>query len=144
MSNVIDRAYVLRAKIESMAEETIDDSEAVAYIELFPLWTPELAACARGYKVRDEGNLYQAIHPIVDVSQNRKPSEDIGNIQWQKIDGSGDEYPEWHQYVPGVGEPWRIGSKCTHNDKRWIATQGDASGINSWEPGVYGWEVVEE
>lgn len=142
MSDIIDRAYILRSKIELMAVETIDDSEAAEFIELFPMWTSELSECDRGYKVRDEGNLYQAIHPIVDVSHNRKPSEDANNIQWQKIDGSGDEYPEWHQYVPGVGEPWRIGSKCTHNNKRWVCTLSDADGINVWEPGVYGWEEV--
>ena len=88
--------------------------------------------------------MYQAIHPLVDVSQNRKPSEDVDHLQWQKIDGSGDEYPEWHQYVPGVGEPWRIGDKCTHKGQRWLCALGDAEGINSWEPGVYGWDVVLE
>ena len=49
---------------------------------------------------------------------------------------------EWHQYIPGVGDPWIVGSKCTHNDKRWICTAGDASGTNVWEPGVYGWDEV--
>ena len=144
MSNIIDRAYVLRAKIESMAGDMItDDTEAMEYIELFPIWTASLSSCPRGYKVRDEGNLYQAIHPLTVVSQNRKPSGEDGSNQWQKIDNSGDEYPEWHEYIPGVGEPWHIGDKCTHNGQRWTCTLGNAAGTNTWEPGVYGWEVVQ-
>lgn len=144
MGDIIDRARILRSKIESMAETAITtDDESIEYIELFPAWTPELSQCDRGYRVRDEGDLYQAIHPLVDVSQNRKPSEDTGKIQWQKISSSA-EWPEWHQYIPGVGEPWRVGSKCTHNDKRWVCVAGNADGINTWEPGVYGWnEWVE-
>lgn len=143
MSTIIDRAHILRQKIESMAEEVItDDTEAVEFMELFPIWNDQMSEFDRGYRVRDEGDLYQSIHPIVDVSQNRKPSEDTTNQLWQKINGSGEEYPEWHQYIAGVGEPWVIGDKCTHNGKKWLCVLGDANGVNSWEPGVYGWDEV--
>jgi hypothetical protein len=57
----------------------------------------------------------------------------------------------WKAVVVGV-QPWvqptgahdvyHIGDRVTHNGSTWECTAGDASGANSWEPGVYGWTKV--
>lgn len=46
-------------------------------------------------------------------------------------------YP-WEQ--PDSTNPYKKGDKVTHNGKVWISTTNG----NVWEPGIYGWEVVEE
>ncbi|HIX15981.1 MAG TPA: hypothetical protein H9740_09725 [Candidatus Hungatella pullicola] len=57
-----------------------------------------------------------------------------------------EEYPEWYKW-DGLGNcPWQTGSKCTHNEKKWVSKVDN----NIWEPGAEGvhetiWEeVVEE
>lgn len=50
-------------------------------------------------------------------------------------------YQAWEQrFAP----PWyRIGDKVTHNGQNWECTAADANGDNVWEPGVYGWVVID-
>lgn len=48
--------------------------------------------------------------------------------------GDPEEWPAWYAW-DGVGPvPWKNGSKCTHNGKKWV------SGVdnNVWEPGGIG------
>jgi hypothetical protein len=50
----------------------------------------------------------------------------------------------------GKADPWKqptgghnaynIGDVVTYQGKTWVCVAGDASGKNSWAPGVYGWE----
>lgn len=49
-----------------------------------------------------------------------------------------EEYPEWVQPA-GAHDAYAKGAKVSHNGKKWVST-ADA---NVWEPGVYGWEVIE-
>lgn len=66
-----------------------------------------------------------------------------------------EEHQQEHVFVPpGVTapEPWKqpegehdayqIGDVVLHNDQVWECVEGDGSGNNVWEPGVFGWEVV--
>lgn len=39
-----------------------------------------------------------------------------------------------------VLDAYNNGAKVSHNGFHWINTYGDG---NSWEPGVYGWDLVE-
>lgn len=57
-----------------------------------------------------------------------------------------DEYPVWEAWN-GIGpNPWQNGSKCSHNEMRWVSQVDN----NIWEPGAEGvhetiWmEVTEE
>jgi hypothetical protein len=34
------------------------------------------------------------------------------------------------------------GDRCTHEGSEWVVTQADGAGNNVWEPGVFGWTVV--
>ena len=49
-----------------------------------------------------------------------------------------DQYDTYKLVNPFNGKP----DQCTHNGKTWVVTQGDGSGNNTWEPGVFGWEEV--
>jgi hypothetical protein len=63
--------------------------------------------------------------------------------------------------TPGVAEPWQQPldqfdaylledpftgqpEEALHNGKRWRVNEADASGLNSWEPGVFGWIEIGE
>jgi hypothetical protein len=39
---------------------------------------------------------------------------------------------------PFTGQP----ETCTHNGFTWKVTQADGSGLNIWEPSVFGWSKV--
>ena len=45
--------------------------------------------------------------------------------------------PEWEQ--PDSTNPYKKGDKVTHNGSVWISDVD----LNTWEPGVYGWSLVE-
>lgn len=45
--------------------------------------------------------------------------------------------PAWEQ--PDSTNTYKTGDKVSHNGKTWISIVDN----NSWEPGVYGWEVIE-
>lgn len=48
------------------------------------------------------------------------------------------EHPEWVQ--PGGHNTYSAGAIVRHDGQLWVNTHGDGNG---WEPGVYGWEVIE-
>lgn len=49
-----------------------------------------------------------------------------------------DQYDAYKLVNPFNGKP----DQCTHNGFTWKVTQGDGSGNNTWEPGVFGWTEV--
>lgn len=50
-----------------------------------------------------------------------------------------EEFPEWQPW-DGIQRPipWQFGSKCSHNEKKWISKVAN----NVWEPGALGTEQV--
>ena len=38
-------------------------------------------------------------------------------------------------------DAYNVGDIVWYQDQLWICTKGDASGKNSWAPGVFGWEA---
>ena len=68
---------------------------------------------------------------------------------WEVYSGSEEPEPDPDPEVPSYEEwtgtkTYKIGDIVSHNGQLWICTQGDASGNNSWEPGIYGWEQYTE
>ena len=49
-----------------------------------------------------------------------------------------DQYDAYYVTNPFTGEPDQV----THNGQQWAVSEGDAAGLNVWEPGVFGWVVV--
>lgn len=49
--------------------------------------------------------------------------------------------PEWVQPTGGH-DVYHVGDIVTYQGKTWKCVAGDASGANSWAPGVYGWQVI--
>ncbi len=92
--------------------------------------------------LKHEGVLYKTIHPIRGGVDNSSPPESpelytrIGAISGGEI-----AIEEWRQPT-GEHDAYKIGDKVLHKGQTWVCTLGDGAGLNSWEPGVYGWEVV--
>ena len=48
------------------------------------------------------------------------------------------QFTAYYLHNPFTGLPDQV----THNGKTWYVSQGDAAGMNIWEPGVFGWLEV--
>ena len=125
-----------------MAEnEMIDDITILENSDLFIQWDEHFRTDARNVIVSEvvdgEVWLFRNVHPIIDGSQNIRPSRDNGQM-WTRIGRPGEEYPEWVRPL-GAHDAYMAGARVTHNGKRWVNTHGN---FNTWEPGIFGWSEV--
>ena len=125
-----DEALAFRQKIEQAAS-LIDDENALALVELFPLWVINKAVIA-GDRVQDEGVLYKCIQAHT-TQAGWKPKNTPA--LWTKI--SVEEWPEWAQPL-GAHDAYMKDSKVSFNSKHWMSIVDN----NVWQPGVYGWVEV--
>ena len=51
-------------------------------------------------------------------------------------------YPEWSQPL-GASDAYELGDVVSYKGNIWECTEADAGGKNSWEPGVFGWTIIE-
>lgn len=120
----------------------LSDEDALEAVELFPIWAPNThyeKEDGKDVRVRDPENgfLYKLIPEIHDSLENWPPR--LVPAIWTRIDEPGEEWPEWRQPT-GAQDAYASGAKVSHNGKHWINIYGDG---NVWEPGVYGWNLVE-
>ena len=131
---LIEKARQLRAYIEK-ASASLDDTDALNAIELYPVWADDVSYVA-GDRVRYDGVLYkclQAHTSQADWSPDAAPS------LWAKVLIPDETViPAWEQ--PGSTNPYSKGDKVTHNGKIWTSTVDN----NVWTPGVFGWTEVSE
>lgn len=132
-----ERAYQLRELIEK-AVESLDDTDALEAVELFPVWKSD-THYEKSARVKDpeDGLLYRLV-PDEHDSQADWPPHLVPAI-WVRIDEPGEEWPEWRQPT-GAHDAYSAEAKVSHNGQHWINAHGDG---NVWEPGVYGWDLVE-
>ena len=129
--SIIDRAKMLRARIESMAKD-LTDEDALETIELFPTWKADTPYVAN-YRVRYNDVLYKCVQAHTSQSDW---TPDITPALWTRV--SIDEFPEWVQPT-GVQDAYMIGDKVTYNNKHWESYVDN----NVWKPDVYGWNEIE-
>jgi len=131
MSKIIDKAKYLRAKIEELAE-TLTDEVALQYVSLFKDWATDTS-----YLVDDRVKYNDVLYKCVQAHTSQDSwTPDLTPALWVVV--SIEEWPEWVQPM-GAQDAYMTGDKVTHNEKHWISTADN----NVWEPGVYGWELVE-
>lgn len=136
MSDIIERARALRAKIEELATEHLDDGEAESYAELFPAWN-SAAEYAAGEKVRYEGKVYKCLQ--AHTAQAGWTAEDAPSLWAEVLAGQdGSAIGKWTQ--PDSTNPYMSGDKVTYNGK----TYESAIDNNVWSPEAYpaGWREV--
>lgn len=127
-----EKAYTLRAMIEK-ASESLDDTDALEAVELFPNWS-EAAEYAVGDRVRYDGILYKCLQ--AHTAQSTWNPVDAVSLWARVLIPDPEVIPEWIQ--PDSTNPYMKGDKVKHLDKTWVSDVDN----NVWEPSVYGWSEV--
>lgn len=128
-----EHAYKLRELLHK-ASASLSDEDALEGIELFPIWDESLAYNV-GDRVRFEGTLYRCLQ--AHTAQSGWNPVDATSLWARVLIPDPEVIPEWIQ--PDSTNPYMTGDKVTHNGQTWISTIDN----NVWEPGVYGWDIVE-
>lgn len=126
-----EHARRLRRFIEALSV-TLTDEEALEGVELFPMWHSG-HSYETGDRIQYDGVLYKCVQAHT-AQDDWTP--DITPALWVVV--SVDEWPEWVQ-PQGAHDAYSMGDKVSHAEKHWVSEM-DA---NIYEPGVYGWEMVE-
>jgi hypothetical protein len=135
-NNLSSQLVPLSIVFVQMAQDgNLDDVTISEHPDLFTEWTENWTGKANSI-VRDGDALYRSIHDVTNVAQNTRPSETPS--MWMMVADPTEEYPEWVQPI-GSHDSYEIGDKVTHDNKKWVS---EVDG-NVWQPGVYGWAVVE-
>jgi len=130
-SSIIEKARYLRAKIEALAE-TLSDEEGLQFVPLFKNW-----AVGNSYAVGDRVKFNDVLYKCVQAHTSQADwTPDLTPALWTVV--SIEDWPEWIQPT-GAQDAYMKDDKVSHNSKHWISTADN----NVWEPGVYGWEEVD-
>lgn len=130
-----EKARQLRPLIEKAAV-SLDDSDALEAVELFPLWAAGVAY-ALDVRVRFEGKLYKCVQ--AHTSQEDW-TPDITPALWVDV-AEPHTIPVWRQPT-GAQDAYRIGDLVhypTADDPVYRCTID----YNVYAPDVTGWELVE-
>lgn len=129
------KARALRALIEK-ASASLPDEDALEAVELFPLWGADTGYAA-DIRVRYEDKLYRCVQAHTSQIGWEPPAVPA---LWTEVAKPG-EIPVWKQPT-GAQDAYMTGDKVHYPDAAgdiYVSTIDN----NVWEPGVYGWEVVE-
>lgn len=145
--DAIDKLYrdidILKQKETSLdkigklvAKQVTDDATALEIMMFYDEWMPDTKYTQNEYLLY-KNVLYKSLSEHTS-QKNWKP--DITPSLYAKVlvDPTGETILEWQQ--PNSTNPYMKGDKVTHNSVTYISTVDN----NVWEPGVYGWEIVEE
>lgn len=127
------KARALRALIEK-ASVSLTDEDALDGIELFPLWAAGVAYEA-GVRVRYNEKLYRCEQAHTSQIGWEPP---VVPALWTEVAKPG-EIPVWRQPT-GAQDAYMTGDKVHYPDKDGPVYVSTAD-YNTWEPGVYGWEL---
>lgn len=130
---LIELARKLRPLIEKAAI-SLDDTDALEAIELYPQWSGESVEYVKDMRIRFDGILYRVLQD--HISQESWTPTAAPSLFAKVLIPDPDVIPEWEQ--PDSTNPYQIGDKVTHNGKIWENVIAN----NVWEPGVYGWVEV--
>lgn len=146
MANKIQSALELRKALQFYLASMDPDTQAAEMLEvptMFPAWQVGKAYRAKevfSYGTNGVGDpqLYMAIG---DVTADATYPPDVSISQYKKIGVTEEGYPVWVQPLGGT-DAYVLGDIVSHNGQLWICTEVNG-GVNSYEPGVWGWEVYE-
>lgn len=125
---------VIAAVKKILASDTteLSDEDALDIAALYPTWASKVGDnVAVGERLWYDGKLYKVIqaHTATELwTPALTPAlyTEISIVEW----------PEWRQPL-GSEDAYHLGDKVSHNDKHWVSVSDN----NTWEPGVYGWEL---
>lgn len=134
MGSYLKEAQILREAMD-VAMKILTDEQALHAVAIYPLWRSD-GEYQKDDRVRYGDVLYKCLTP--HTAQPSWTPTDAPSL-WAKVvtSDTGEPLP-WEQ--PDSTNPYMKGDKVTHKEQTWVSTIDN----NVWEPGVYGWEVVEE
>lgn len=119
--------------IESLLP-TLTDEQAETVAKFYPEWAVGVAYVV-GDRRRYEGRLYRCVQAHTSHEGWEPPN---APALWTRTGADPEVIEEWIQPT-GEHDAYHMGDKVTHDGKTWISTADP----NTWEPGVYGWEIIE-
>lgn len=138
----IEKARELRTLIEKAMTVTgsLTDAEAVAAVCLYPHWSGDGIAYAKGQRVQYKNALYTVLQ--AHTSQSDWTPVDAPSLFAKVLIPDPTVVPEWEQ--PDSTNPYMKGDKVAHSGKTWVSLIDN----NVWEPGATGteslWQEVAE
>lgn len=125
-----------------LVNERLTDEEKIANKSVYPTWQSiwNNTVNANTY-FRYEDVLYRVIKDNTVIYPFYLPSETPSEYEdmTKKLPQEDGSYPIWKQPLGGH-DAYPIGSKVQHKGNNWECIQGNSDGLNSWEPGVFGWK----
>ena len=120
------------------ARQVTDDTEALSLQVLYKQWNKQIGKTLQvGEYINHNDILYKVLQQHV-VQDNWAPDVSPSLFAKVLVDPTGETILEWEQ--PDSTNPYMKGDKVKHNDVIYICDVDN----NVWEPGVYGWSVVEQ
>lgn len=110
------------------------DEQALNAVALYPSWKEQVDYSV-GDRIKHNDILYKVL--TAHTSQATWAPDVSPSLFAKVLIPDPEVIPEWVQ--PDSTNPYMTGDKVTHNGSTWISTVNN----NVWEPGAYGWEVVE-
>ena len=128
-----NHAELLRSMIEK-ASVSLDDSDALEAVELFPAWAAD-TAYALDVRVRYGMTLYKCVQ--AHTSQTDW-TPDATPALWTEVAEPG-TIPVWKQPT-GAQDAYRLGDKVHYPDEEGPVYVSIID-YNTYSPAVYGWEL---
>lgn len=119
------------------ARQITDDEEALQVQCLYKQWDKQIGKDLQvGEYIQYEGQLYKVLQ-VHTVQEGWTPVDAPSLYAKVLVDPTGETILEWQQ--PDNANPYMKGDKVKHNGLTYVSNVDN----NVWEPGVYGWDVVE-
>lgn len=135
MEEVEQKEQSLTKVARIVANQVTDDVVALEIQEFYDEWQIEVSYVVGQY-VRYKEILYKVL--TAHTSQESWTPDTAASLFAKVLaDPTGENIFEWQQ--PDSTNPYMTGDKVTHNGVTYISTVDN----NVWEPGVYGWEIME-
>lgn len=134
MSNpYMEEAEVIRASIDGLAEGATDE-KIVDNKAAFPWWNGNGVTYITNNILRYNDSVYRVLQ---NHTSQADWTPDVAVSLYVEI--SVEEFPQWVQPT-GAQDAYKKGDKVTYDNKHWISTADN----NVWQPGVYGWDEINE
>lgn len=125
----------------SVCAVNLADTNAMEVADLYPQWAVDVAYSVDdivkyGINADNETQLYRVVQAHTsqsDWTPDKSPS------LYKKIGFDESGTPIWTQPL-GAHDAYQTGDIVMHNGQKWKSTVDN----NVWQPGVYGWELVQD
>ena len=129
-------AVIMKLAVKQ-ARQVTDDAEALSLQILYKDWEKQIGReLTVGEYINYDKVLYKVLQQHI-AQEEWKPDVSPSLFAKVLVDPTGETILEWEQ--PDSTNPYMKGDKVMHNGITYVCDIDN----NVWEPGVYGWSVVQ-